>query len=103
MAGQPAERGIELAQLIVAHSLRIGLGADGRLPTERQLAKDLAVTRSSIRYALGILAAQGQVSREVAGGPSLRWPTGEGGLAGRAGRPRQAREPMRARPSPRPT
>jgi DNA-binding FadR family transcriptional regulator len=85
MAGQPAERGIELAQLIVAHSLRIGLGADGRLPTERQLAKDLAVTRSSIRYALGILEAQGQVSREVGRGTYLRSPTGEGGLDGPAG------------------
>jgi len=82
MAGQPAERGLDLAQLIVAHSLRIGLGADGRLPTERQLARDLGVTRSSIRYALGILEAQGQVSREVGRGTYLRSPTGQPGRAG---------------------
>ena len=79
MAGQPAERGLDLAQLIVAHSLRIGLGADGRLPTERQLAEDLGVTRSSIRYALGILEAQGQVSREVGRGTYLRSPPGQPG------------------------
>ncbi|HUZ56513.1 MAG TPA: FCD domain-containing protein [Streptosporangiaceae bacterium] len=82
MAGQPAERGLDLAQLIVAHSLRIGLGADGRLPTERQLARDLGVTRSSIRYALGILEAQGQVSREVGRGTYLRSPAGQAGRDG---------------------
>jgi GntR family transcriptional regulator, uxu operon transcriptional repressor len=80
MAGQPAERGLDLAQLIVAHSLRVGLGADGRLPTERQLAEDLGMTRSSIRYALGILEAKGQVSREVGRGTYLR------SLAGQPGR-----------------
>jgi GntR family uxuAB operon transcriptional repressor len=79
MAGQPAERGLDLAQLIVAHSLRTGLGADGRLPTERQLAEDLGVTRSSIRYALGILEAQGQISREVGRGTYLRSPAGQPG------------------------
>ncbi len=79
MAGQAAERGLDLAQLIVAHALRIGLGADGRLPTERQLAQDLGVTRSSIRYALGILEAQGQVSREVGRGTYLRPPARQPG------------------------
>ena len=91
MAGQPAERGLDLAQLIVAHSLRIGLGADGRLPTERQLAENLGVTRSSIRYALGILEAQGRVSREVGRGTYLRSPAGPSGPGGAdltaAGRP----------------
>jgi DNA-binding FadR family transcriptional regulator len=81
MAAQPAERGLDLAQLIVAHSLRIGLGADGQFPTERQLALDLGVTRSSIRYALGILEAQGQVSREVGRGTYLRSPAGPPGQA----------------------
>ncbi|HYS33446.1 MAG TPA: hypothetical protein VEM58_14420, partial [Streptosporangiaceae bacterium] len=46
-----AGRGHDLAQLIVDHALRVGLGPQGRLPTERQLAADLGVTRSSIRYA----------------------------------------------------
>lgn len=67
----PAGRGVELARQIVAHALRTGLGHDGRLPTERQLAADLGVTRSSIRYALGILAAEGQISREVGRGTFL--------------------------------
>ena len=85
MAAQPAERGLDLAQLIVAHSLRTGLGADGRLPTERQLAVDLGVTRSSIRYALGILEAKGQVSREVGRGTYLRSQPGQPGRAGSDG------------------
>jgi len=78
--GRTAERGRELAQLIVAHALRVGLGQDGRLPTERQLAKDLGVTRSSIRYALAILQAQGRLSREVGRGTYLR--AAPGGAAG---------------------
>jgi DNA-binding FadR family transcriptional regulator len=89
MAGQPAteaenaadaavapdthvERGLVLAQLILTRSLRAGLGPGGRLPTERQLATDLGVTRSSVRYALGIMAAQGHISREVGRGTYLR-------------------------------
>ena len=103
MAGQPAERGLDLAQLIVAHSLRIGLGADGRLPTERQLAEDLGVTRSSIRYALGILEAQGQVSREVGRGTYLRSPPVQPGRDSRTGRSRGPRRRTRAPPSRRPT
>ncbi|MDR2987436.1 MAG: FCD domain-containing protein [Nocardiopsaceae bacterium] len=67
-----AERGRELAQRIVSHSLRVGLGPDGKLPTERQLARDLDVTRSSVRYALAILQAQGRLSREVGRGTYLR-------------------------------
>lgn len=71
-SGQNAERGRELAQRIVAHSFRVGLGHDGKLPTERQLAQDLGVTRSSIRYALALLQAQGRLSREVGRGTYLR-------------------------------
>ncbi len=82
--GRTAERGQELAQLIVAHSLRVGLGQDGKLPTERQLAKDLGVSRSSVRYALAILQAQGRLSREVGRGTSLH------GAAAGSGRPVQA-------------
>jgi len=66
------ERGIELAELILTRSLRAGLGPGGRLPTERQLAQDLGVTRSAIRYALGIMEAQGHISREVGRGTYLR-------------------------------
>lgn len=67
-----AERGRELAQVILARSFRDGLGPGGRLPTERQLATDLGVTRSAIRYALGILQAKGYLSREVGRGTYLR-------------------------------
>jgi DNA-binding FadR family transcriptional regulator len=80
--GRTAERGRELAQRIVSHALRVGLGQDGKLPTERQLASDLGVTRSSVRYALAILQAQGRLSREVGRGTYLR--AAPGGTPGEA-------------------
>jgi DNA-binding FadR family transcriptional regulator len=73
------QRGIALAEQIVAHALRAGLGPGGRLPTERQLADDLGVTRSTIRHALGMLAADGHISREVGRGTYLRSPASFGG------------------------
>ncbi len=81
-----AQRGLELAERIMTHSLRTGLGPGGRLPTERQLAQDLGVTRSSVRYALGIMEADGHISREVGRGTYLRSPdllTGSPGPYGR--------------------
>lgn len=78
-----AERGLALAERIIAHAARTGIGADGRLPTERQLASDLGVTRSSVRYALAIMEAHGQVSREVGRGTYLRGYAG-GAMAGSA-------------------
>src|SRR5579875_3576414 len=48
-----------LADLIVSHAMRAGLGPGGRLPTERQLAGDLGITRSTVRQALAILQAGG--------------------------------------------
>jgi GntR family uxuAB operon transcriptional repressor len=71
-AGKHADRGLALAEMIVTHALRTGLGPGGRLPTERQLAEDLGVTRSSVRYALAIMEAQGHISREVGRGTYLR-------------------------------
>ena len=44
-----AKRGRRLAELILAESERAGLGPGSRLPTERQLAADLGVTRSGVR------------------------------------------------------
>lgn len=85
MSTAPAGRGVELARQIIAHAMRRGLGQDGRLPTERQLAMDLGETRSSIRYALGILAAQGQISREVGRGTFLRSPGAAAARAAGAG------------------
>ena len=80
-SGRPAERGVQLAETILAHSLQAGLGPGGRLPTERQLALDLGVTRSSIRYALAIMEARGRVSREVGRGTYLRSATSNPGAA----------------------
>jgi GntR family transcriptional regulator, uxu operon transcriptional repressor len=66
------ERGLRLAELILSESQRAGQGAGSRLPTERQLALDLGVTRSSVRHALAMLEAQGRISREVGRGTFLR-------------------------------
>ncbi|HVB44555.1 MAG TPA: FCD domain-containing protein [Streptosporangiaceae bacterium] len=67
-----SERALQLAELIVTHALATGLGPGGRLPTERQLALDLGVTRSTIRHALDLMEAQGHISREVGRGTYLR-------------------------------
>jgi len=64
----PAKRGRHLAELILAESERAGLGPGSRLPTERQLAVDLGVTRSGVRLALAALEADGLISREVGRG-----------------------------------
>ena len=64
----PARSGRQLAEEILAKSRRAGLGPGSRLPTERQLAVDLGVTRSGIRQALGVLEADGLITREVGRG-----------------------------------
>jgi DNA-binding FadR family transcriptional regulator len=61
-----------LAALILAESERDGAGHGARLPTERQLALDLGVSRSAVRHALAVLQAEGRVSREVGRGTFLR-------------------------------
>jgi DNA-binding FadR family transcriptional regulator len=66
------ERGLRLAEMILSESQRAGQGPGSRLPTERQLATDLGVTRSSVRHALAMLEAQGRISREVGRGTFLR-------------------------------
>ena len=71
-ANAHTQRGLRLAERILAESLRAGLGPGGRLPTERRLALDLGMTRSSVRHALAILQAQGCISREVGRGTYLR-------------------------------
>ena len=58
-----------LAALILAESQR---DSGSRLPTERQLATDLGVSRSAIRHAMALLQAEGHVSREVGRGTFLR-------------------------------
>jgi DNA-binding FadR family transcriptional regulator len=70
----PAVAGRELAELILEECVRSGAGPGDRLPTERQLALDLRVTRTAVRHALGLLEARGQVSREVGRGTFLQAP-----------------------------
>jgi DNA-binding FadR family transcriptional regulator len=74
LGGAGDEHGQRLAGLILAEWERAGLGPGSRLPTERQLALDLGVTRSSVRHALALLEAQGRISREVGRGTFLREP-----------------------------
>jgi GntR family transcriptional regulator, uxu operon transcriptional repressor len=73
MAGDnSALRRRALAALILAESQRGSAGHGTRLPTERQLATDLGVSRSAIRHAMAMLQAEGHVSREVGRGTFLR-------------------------------
>lgn len=65
------EHGRRLAELILAESERAGLRPGSRLPTERQLAAGLGVTRSGVRHALAALEADGLISREVGRGTFL--------------------------------
>jgi DNA-binding FadR family transcriptional regulator len=73
MAGDnSALRRRALAAVILAESQRGGAGHGTRLPTERQLATDLGVSRSAVRHAMAMLQAEGHVSREVGRGTFLR-------------------------------
>jgi len=51
---------------------RDGLRAGSRLPTERELASALKLTRTTIRNAMALLEEEGVVSREVGRGTFLR-------------------------------
>ena len=87
----PADRGRRLAEVILADSRRAGMGPGSRLPTERQLAADLGATRTTVRRALAVLEAEGQISREVGRGTFLRdacWAgvDGDGGASDGNGR-----------------
>ena len=78
----PSGRGRELAELILAEFERSGLGPGSRLPTERQLAADLGISRTGVRHALAVLEAEGRISREVGRGTFLRAasaPSSDGG------------------------
>ena len=87
----------DLAELILERCAAGASGPGSRLPTERQLAGDLGVTRTMVRHALALLEAEGRISREVgrgtflrAGDPLLR--AGDSGLT----RARGDRDPGRA-------
>lgn len=62
----------ELARRIIDRCGDPGYAPGGRLPTERSLAEELAVTRTMVRNALSVLEAEGRISREVGRGTFLR-------------------------------
>src|SRR5579863_8865622 len=71
MAGDnSALRRRALAALILAESQRGDAGRGTRLPTERQLATDLGVSRATIRHAMAMLTAEGHVSPAAAAAPA---------------------------------
>jgi DNA-binding FadR family transcriptional regulator len=91
---EPAGNRHRLAEIILAESRREGLRRGSRLPTERQLAVRLGVTRTSVRRALTVLEAEGSISREVGRGTFLRvepWPLDGSGGAARGESPQAAR------------
>jgi DNA-binding FadR family transcriptional regulator len=65
-------RGRDLAEVILAECASDGAVVGGRLPTERELAERLGVTRATVRRALSFLEAAGRISREVGRGTFLR-------------------------------
>ena len=71
---RPPAYATELAELILERSAGAAAPAPAgsRLPTERQLALELGVTRTMVRNALAVLEAEGRVSREVGRGTFLR-------------------------------
>ena len=87
-----------LAALILAESQRDGGRQGTRLPTERQLALDLGVSRAAIRHAMTLLQAEGHVSREVGRGTFLRG-VPDPGAAGPAKAPGAPDAPARETPA----
>src|SRR5579862_570115 len=77
--GQARIRG--LADLIRTRCELPGFAPAGRLPTERRLADEFAVTRTQVRQALAVLEAEGRISREVGRGTFLRRVGGSGAAA----------------------
>lgn len=69
---EDGRRGRELASAILATYVDGAAPPGTRLPTERQLADELGVTRAAVRLALSYLEAEGTVSREVGRGTFLR-------------------------------
>ena len=68
-----------MAEVVLSDAAQKGLLAGSRLPTERDLAEGLRLTRSTVRSAMALLEADGVVSREVGRGTYLRLNPGVGG------------------------
>lgn len=65
-------RFVEVAGDVLTAAARKGLRAGSRLPTERELAQELQLSRTTIRNALALLEEEALVSREVGRGTYLR-------------------------------
>lgn len=63
---------LEVAGDVLTTAARNGLRAGSRLPTERELAQELQLSRTTIRNALALLEQESLVSREVGRGTFLR-------------------------------
>ncbi len=66
------ERVRDVASTVLRDAARRGLVAGSRLPTERDLANELQLSRATVRNAMSLLEADGTVSREVGRGTYLR-------------------------------
>jgi DNA-binding FadR family transcriptional regulator len=62
----------EVADNILVSATHTGLRNGSRLPTERELAQALKLSRTTIRNAMALLESEGVVSREVGRGTFLR-------------------------------
>lgn len=67
-----SEHLMKVAGDVLNTAARDGLRAGSRLPTERELAAGLKLTRTTIRNAMALLEEEGVVSREVGRGTFLR-------------------------------
>ncbi len=84
MRAASSERTRSVAEAVLADAGHRGLLAGSRLPTERELAESLRLTRSTVRNAMALLEADGMVSREVGRGTFLRHDPEAEGLKSRA-------------------
>ncbi len=62
----------DVAEQVLRDAAQRNMGAGTQLPTERELANHLQITRSTVRSAMALLEADGLVSREVGRGTYLK-------------------------------
>jgi DNA-binding FadR family transcriptional regulator len=62
----------DVAERILREAAQRGFAAGNQLPTERALADELQITRSTVRSAMALLESDGLVSREVGRGTYLK-------------------------------
>ncbi|MGB9113667.1 MAG: FCD domain-containing protein [Acidimicrobiales bacterium] len=72
-ASLSGEAAVMLAKQILAECQMAEQQGVSQLPTERQLALELGVTRTAVRHALAVLEAEGRITRQVGRGTFLRF------------------------------